>query len=83
MNGKYIPAQRITPQEAIRLFDFATSYEMTICKELYEEYRRSRGRDKDYFWDLMSVCCFCYDTGRVQGIREERAKHRTGKAAEA
>jgi hypothetical protein len=42
---------------------------------LYQTYRQKMGTEKeDRLWDLLSLIALGYVTGRVQGIREERAK---------
>lgn len=74
MNGVKLPPVMIEPQEAIALFGYAKTDEMYRVKDLYTAYREAKGTDTDSLWDLMSVLSFVYDTGRVQGIREERAK---------
>lgn len=80
MNGVKLPPVMIEPQEAIALFDYAKTEEMQRAKELYETYIEAKEVnckplwDLLDLWDLMSVLSFVYDTGRVQGIREERAK---------
>lgn len=74
MNGKQAPAERITPEEAIALFQYAKIEEMYRAKSLYDTYRQHKKTDTDSLWDIMSLLSFVYDTGRVQGIREERAK---------
>lgn len=80
MNGVKLPPVMIEPEEAIKLFRHAKTEEMYRAKELYEAYIEAKEMtckplwdllDK---WDLMSVLSFVYDTGRVQGIREERAR---------
>lgn len=76
MTGKTLPAQNITPAEALELFKYAHTEEMHRSKALYDAYREARGTDAERLWDLMSVLSFVYDTGRVQGIREERAKRK-------
>lgn len=38
--------------------------------------RTQKGRYSDSLWDMMSLLSFVYDTGRVQGMREERAKRK-------
>jgi hypothetical protein len=49
---------------------------MYIAKDLYDFYRAQKGRDSDSLWDTMSLLSFIYDTGRIQGMREERAKRK-------
>lgn len=80
MNGVKLPPVMIEPQEAIALFGYAKTEEMQRAKELYEAYIEAKEVSCKPLWelldlwDLMSVLSFVYDTGRVQGIREERAK---------
>lgn len=80
MNGVKLPPVMIEPQEAIALFAHAKTEEMQRTKELYETYREAKEVryeplwDTLDLWDIMSLLSFVYDTGRVQGIREERAK---------
>lgn len=76
MTGK-APIQRlIAPAEAMELFRYAGIQEMYIAKDLYDFYRAQKGRHSDSLWDMMCLLSFVYDTGRVQGIREERAKRK-------
>lgn len=74
MNGKHLPPLRIEPQEAIALFAHAKVEEMYRVKDLYTAYREAKGTDTDSLWDIMSLLSFVYDTARIQGIREERAR---------
>lgn len=80
MNGVKLPPVMIEPQEAIALFGYAKTEEMQRAMDLYETYIEAKEVsckplwDLLDLWDLMSVLSFVYDTGRVQGIREERAK---------
>lgn len=76
MTGKAPIQPLIAPAEAIELFKYASIREMYIAKDLYDFYRAQRGRDSDILWDTMSLLSFIYDTGRVQGMREERAKRK-------
>lgn len=80
MRGKAIPPVMIEPNEAVQLSKYMTTGEMDRAKDLFEVYQASEGlRDADLWkcldlWDIMSLLAFVYDTGRVQGIREERAR---------
>lgn len=76
MLGKTTPPELITAQEAIALFQYATISEMYTVKELEEVYRACKGKDQDTLWGTLSILSFIYDTGRIRGIREERAKRR-------
>lgn len=81
MTGYKPTLERITPEEAMNLFAYASTEEIHRAKALYDVYRESKGVrnaplwDMLDLWDLMSLLSFVYDTGRVQGIRQERAKH--------
>lgn len=76
MIGKAPLQQFIEPAEAMSLFHYAGCQEMRIAKDLHDIYREQRGRDSNSLLDMMSLLSFVYDTGRVQGIREERAKRK-------
>lgn len=58
----------------LALFTHAKVEEMYRVKDLYTAYREARGTDTDSLWDIMSLLSFVYDTARIQGIREERAR---------
>lgn len=76
MTGKVPIQQLITPAEAMELFRYAGIQEMHIAKDLHDFYRTQKWRYSDSLWDMMSLLSFVYDTGRVQGMREERAKRK-------
>lgn len=76
MTGKAPIQQLVAPDEAMELFKYAGIREMYIAKDLYDFYRAQKGRDSDNLWDTMSLLSFIYDTGRIQGMREERAKRK-------
>lgn len=76
MTGKAPIQQLIAPAEAMELFRYAGVREMYIAKDLHDFYREQKGRHSDSLWDMMSLLSFVYDTGRVQGMREERAKRK-------
>lgn len=69
--------------KAIALFEYGTIAEMYTAKALFDIYRQRHGVDADRLWDTMRVLSFAYDTGRIQGIREERAKARGAARKEA
>ena len=87
MTGKNATTERITPEEAIALFEYASTEEMYRAKALYDMYRQQKEVrnaplwDMLDLWDLVSILSFVYDTGRVQGMREERAKRASGSQA--
>lgn len=76
MTGEAPIQQLVAPDEAMELFKYAGIREMYIAKDLYDFYRAQKGRDSDSLWDTMSLLSFIYDTGRIQGMREERAKRK-------
>lgn len=77
MNGKHLPPVLIEPQESLALSDYIKIEEINRVKLLYVAYRATKGVHKDTLWDFFKVLSFMYDTGRIQGIREERAKKRS------
>lgn len=68
--------ERISQEEAVALFQYATVEDMQIAKALYDTYREHNGTNKDTLWDIVSLIAFAFDTGRVQGLREARARKR-------
>ena len=74
MVGKKEYVARITPAEALEIFQHATSEDMYIAKGLYDAYRKAHGTDSDYLWDVVSLMAFAYTAGTIQGIREARQK---------
>ncbi len=66
--------QLIEPEEAIELFRYARFREAVIAKNLYNFYRSQMGTNSDRIWSFLEALTFIYYTGRIQGIREERAK---------
>ena len=75
MTGKNLPAQMITPEEALALFEHSTTEEIMRAKELCDAYQEANPyKDADHRWKFYNLLSFVYGAGRVQGIREERAK---------
>lgn len=74
MTGKESIKPLITPAEAFELSEHIKLSEMMIAIELYDFYRLHRATSHESYWDLACVLSFVYDTGRVQGIREERTR---------
>lgn len=77
MIGKKDHVERITPAEALQIFEHATSEDMCIAKGLYDAYRKAHGTDGDYLWDVVSLMAFAYTAGTIQGIREARQKEQS------
>lgn len=77
MEGWNLPAERISPQEAVLLFRFARTDLFSRVQSLVTAYYARFGschRDPD--WDAYKLLSFIYGTGRIQGMREERARYR-------
>lgn len=81
MRGKNAIKPRITPAEAARLFKFSGCDEIVIADELLNQYNanaadveRIEPKNSADKWRFLELLSFVYDTGRVQGIREERAR---------
>ena len=66
----------ISPEEAVALFQYATMEDVQIAKTLYDTYREHEEQTKNRLWDIVGLITFSYDTGRVQGLREARARKR-------
>ena len=73
MRGKQEPPELINPTEALKLFRYSGLDELNTSVHLYEAYYKTEYRSGFDFTQFLS---FVYDTGRVQGIREERRKKR-------
>lgn len=81
MRGKNAINPRITPAEAAQLFRFSGCEEIVIVDELLKQYsaealdvERIEPKNSTDKWRFLQLLSFVYDTGRVQGIREERAR---------
>lgn len=65
----------ITPEEALTLFEHSTVEEVMRAKDLCDAYREANPcKDADFQWKFFNLLSFIYGAGRIQGIREERAK---------
>ena len=75
MTGKTLPAQLITPEEALTLFEHSTIEEIYRAKDLCAAYKEANPyKDSDFQWKFLNLLSFIYSAGRIQVIREERAK---------
>lgn len=61
----------VTPAEAVKLAMFRTYKDVRIASEVMTEYNRLLGADSTV-WAMGVI----WNAGRMQGIREERAKRR-------
>ena len=72
-------AERMTADEALFLSRDVSVEELNYCYELYPLYWNNRqqfGGHGDRLWELMCLLAFFYHTGRIQGIRNERARRK-------
>lgn len=77
MTGKKsIEHQLITIAEALMLSEHIKISETRIALELFEAYTKEHGSTLPYSWELACALTFIYDTGRIQGMREIRAKRK-------
>ena len=77
MEGWNLPAERISPQEAVLLFRFARTDLFSRVQSLVTAYRARFGScHKDPDWDAYKLLCYIYATGCIQGMREERARYK-------
>lgn len=80
MTGKEPVNPLITPAEAFELSKHINVSETQLAIELFDFFRAHRITSREPYWDLACALAFIYDTGRVQGIREERAKRKRANA---
>jgi len=76
MTGKNMPQELITPEEAWRLFEYSSAEAMFRTISLCHIFVERDEKTTDLAFNFYSLLAFCYDTGRCQGIREERAKRK-------
>lgn len=77
MVGKELPPKLITEQEAVELNRFSTTEEIYRAQALYQAFRIACPiQSNDRQWEFMKMIAFIYGAGRLQGIREERAKRK-------
>lgn len=79
MMGKNTFTELITPSEAKGLMKHATLHEAVVTMLLCEEYYSRPFSELSVDWEFLQFLSFLYDTGRIQGIREERQKQRLKK----
>jgi len=68
----------ITPQEAVKLAEKnGTITELYLVNEIMEEYRATaKNQSTDPFFNQLQLAGVLFSAGRVQGVREERAKRK-------
>lgn len=81
MTGKKsIEQSLITVAEALELSGHIKLSEMYIAMELFDAFEKKHGSAKYSRWNLDCSVTFVYNAGRVQGIREERARRKRANA---
>lgn len=69
--------QLVSPKEAIHLYQYATVVSVYLAKEIAEEYAKTKhislANQPFEFFVLLSLLL---ETGRIQGIRQERQKRK-------
>ena len=74
--------ERMTVEEALFLGKNVSAGELDYCYRLYPAYYNARqelGCCGDRQWEFMCLISFFYHSGRIQGIRDERARRKAGK----
>ncbi|MDY2821029.1 MAG: hypothetical protein SOT37_01480 [Oscillospiraceae bacterium] len=77
---KSIEQPLITVAEALELSEHIKLSETCIAMELFDAFEKKHGSAEYSLWNLACSVTFVYDAGRVQGIREERAKRKRANA---
>lgn len=76
------PALLVSAQEAVHLGkNYGTVDTLYIAQEIAEEYYKTLEAEeqtglRDHYYEFIMLCSILFDAGRLQGIREERAKRR-------
>ena len=65
----------VTPEEAIKLWHYRTIADTYIAKAIRDLYEKTEPHT-DPMWRYMKLLSIVWNAGRVQGIREERHKHK-------
>lgn len=65
---------KLTPKEAAELLSFTTTDIFEHTKGLYKYYIKNCANSGDSLWEYISILALMYNAGRVDGIREERAR---------
>lgn len=65
----------VTPEEAVRLGSFLTSWEIEECIAIRREHTAACAH-KDPQWRDILLLATAWNAGKVHGIRSERLRHR-------
>lgn len=84
MRNANVTPLMITLLEAVRLSEYTTLESAERVSALWRSWQchmKAAGAcDPDPLWEFISALAFVYDVGRVQGIREERARKKSATA---
>lgn len=69
------PPELITPEEAVKIIKPNGTLEAMIrALAVAEQYNSAAARFFCCDWELARILALVYDTGRIQGIREQRQR---------
>lgn len=73
-----VTSPTLCPQEAVRLGKLRTINDILIVEDIYEAYDREnlKKRDTDPLWYSFCLLAACWNAGRIEGVRMERARRK-------
>lgn len=73
-----ITTPTLCPQEAVRLGKMRTVNDIHIAEEIYEAYdiKNHQIRDTEPYWYTFCLLAACWNAGRIEGVRMERARRK-------
>lgn len=73
-----ITAPTLRPHEAVRLGRLRTAADIRIVEDIYEAYEELNRdmRYKDPNWYTFCLLATCWNAGRIEGMRKERARRK-------
>lgn len=74
-----ITSPTLCPQEAVRLGKLRTINDILIVEDIYEAYdsQKAEYRNTDPLWYTFCLLATCWNAGRIEGVRMERARRKT------
>lgn len=75
---------KVTPEEAVELVKFNPVSDYDIVRELYKQTLKTYKNDikSDEIWGFFFMLLVCWNAGRVEGIRSERAARKIHRQSE-
>lgn len=73
MNNINTKEINVTPEEAAELLNYCMLHTMIQASDIARYFQNKELQEKNYC-DYLDVFCCLFNAGRIQGIREERAK---------